>query len=136
MVYYKCKKDGDLTAEMKGRSIMTNREFFNAVANADVSAELKEFAEQAIAKLDTRNEKRSSKPSKTAIENEPIKTAILELLAGGAKVASEIGVALGISTNKASALARQLTLEGNLKVVDIKVKGKGTVKSYSLADGE
>ena len=115
---------------------MTSREFFNAVANANVSAELKEFAEQAIAKLDTRNEKRSSKPSKTAIENAPIKTAILELLASGAKVASEIGVALDISTNKASALARQLTLEGKLKVADIKIKGKGAVKSYSLADGE
>lgn len=112
---------------------MTNREFFSAIANSNISAELVAFANDAIAKLDARNEKRASTPSKTALANEPIKASILDLLVSGSKVASEIGVALEISTNKASALCRQLVECGKLSVTDVKVKGKGSVKSYSLS---
>lgn len=115
---------------------MTNRDFLSSVLASDVSAELKEYAQQAIDKIDARNLKRASKPSKTALANEPIKASILELLANGGRVASEIGVALDISTNKASALCRQLVENGKLAVTDIKVKGKGSVKYYSLVVAE
>lgn len=123
-----------MTYHQRKGTIMTNRDFYNAVINTCDNAELVEFAKNAIAKLDTRNEKRASKPSKTAIANEPIKVAIVDLLKDGAKVASEIGASLEISTNKASALARQLVEDGKLTVKDVKVKGKGTLKSYSLAE--
>ena len=56
---------------------MTNREFLTVVANAEVSAEVKEFALESLAKMDARNAKRSSKPSKTALANAPLKEAIL-----------------------------------------------------------
>ena len=115
---------------------MTTREFFTAILSADVADDVKEFASQGIAKLDSRNQKRAEKPSKTALANEPIKASIVDLLAGGGRVASEIGVALDISTNKASALCRQLVEGGKLTVTDIKVKGKGSVKYYSLAKVE
>ena len=49
-------------------------------------------------------------------------------------VASEIGKALGVSTQKASSLCVLMVKDGRLKVTDLKVKNKGTVKSYSLAD--
>jgi hypothetical protein len=51
----------------------------------------------------------------------------------GSQVASALGAALGISTQKASALCKILVDGGELTVADVKVKGKGTVKCYSLA---
>lgn len=114
---------------------MTNREFFTAIAsNATLPVELVEFATEAIAKLDKRNASRSSKPSKTAIANEPIKASIVEYVTAHANaLASEIAVACEISTQKASTLCRQLVDDEVLTVCDVKVPKKGKLKAYSLA---
>ena len=119
---------------------MTQREFFTAIVNASEIEpneaqweELVKFASEAIAKLDARNAKRASTPSKKSLENEPIKAKIVEFLASGSHLASEIASGCEISTSKASALCRQLVESGSLTVCDVKVKGKGTQKSYSLA---
>ena len=113
---------------------MTNREFYTAIVNSNVSDELKAFATDAIAKLDARNAKRSSKPSKKSLENEPIKESISNLLVDGdARLASEIASSLELSVSKVSALCRQMVADGVLHVEDVKVKGKGTQKSYSIA---
>ena len=108
---------------------MTNRDFYNAVINANINEEMTSFATDAIAKLDERNAKRASKPSKTQIANEPIIKAIAEVLTDEPTLASRIAELCGISVNKASALAKKV--EG-VKVVDVKVKGKGTQKGYFL----
>ena len=112
---------------------MTQRDFYTAIVNSDLDDELKVFATESIAKLDARNAKRASKPSKKSIENEPIKASIVEFLADGSHLASEIASGLEISVSKASALCRQLVGDGVLTSTDVKVKGKGTQKSYSLA---
>ena len=114
---------------------MTNREFFTAIAsNATLSAELVKFAEEAIVKLDKRNASRSSKPSKTAIANEPIKASIVEYVTDHANaLASDIAVACEISTQKASALCVQMVKDNVLTVCEVKVPKKGKVKAYSLA---
>lgn len=117
---------------------MTNRDFFKAIAeNETLAVELRTHATEAIAKLDKRNADRASKPSKAALENAPIKTAILEYLVGKSEVvASAIGEALGISTSKASALCGQLVAEEKVVASEVKIKGKGKVKGYSLAVAE
>jgi len=113
---------------------MTTREFFNSIINHEITDEVLQFAEDGLAKLDAKNAKRASTPSKTAIANEPIKAQIADLVADkGTCTASDISADLGISTQKASALAKQLVEAGTLKVEDIKVPKKGTVKAYSLA---
>ena len=113
---------------------MTTREFLNSVISANISEELTDYAKDAIVKLDARNAKRASKPSKTAIANEPIKAQIAEYLADkGATTSTEIGGAIGISTQKASALLRQMVENGVLVAEEVKVPKKGKVKSYSLA---
>lgn len=112
---------------------MTNREFFNAIISANVAEEVKAFAKDEIAKLDKKNEKRRNTPNKTQVANEPLKAKILELLASGKKVASEIATALEVSTQKASSLCLQLVKEGAIVSSDVKVKGKGSVKGYALA---
>lgn len=113
---------------------MTNREFFNAIVSANVSDELTAFAQEAIAKLDKRNEARSSKPSKVALANAPIKEAIVAFLTEHANaVASDIATGCEITTQKASALCRQLVEDGVLTSEEVKVPKHGKVKAYRLA---
>ena len=113
---------------------MTNREFYTNISNGIVNDEVIAHAKAAIAKLDTANENRKSKPSKTAIENEPIKASIVALLTeNGSMVASAIGAELELSTSKISALCRQLVEAKVLSVEDVKIPKKGTVKQYSIA---
>lgn len=114
---------------------MTNREFFTAIAsNTTLSAELIEFAKEAINKLDKRNASRSSKPSKTALANAPIKASIVKYVTTHANaLASEVAEACEISTQKASNLCRQLVEDNTFTVCEVKVPKKGKLKGYSLA---
>lgn len=117
---------------------MTQREFFTAVAEGqmngtEITDEMVAYAKEAIAKLDARNAARKSKPSKKSVENEPIKVSIREFLEDGSHLASEIAKGLDLSVSKVSALCRQMVDSGVLKSEDVKVKGKGKQKSYSLA---
>ena len=108
---------------------MTNRDFYNAVIANEITEEVIAHATESIAKLDERNAKRAEKPSKTQIANAPIIEAISRVLTDEPMLASKIAELCGISTAKASALAKKV--EG-VKVVDVKVKGKGTQKGYFL----
>ena len=114
----------------KGNKIMTQRDFYNAVIATVDNDELKAFATDAIAKLDERNAKRASKPSKTQIANEPIIKAIASVLTDEPMLASKIAELCEISTQKASALVKKVD---GVQSVDVKVKGKGTQKGYFLA---
>ena len=111
---------------------MTNREFFEAIKkNEALAPDIRNHARIAIKKLDKANEGRKNNPSKKSKENEPIKLKIFEYLAEADYTpASEIAEAIEISTNKASALCRQLVEEGKLERTEIKVKGSGKVKAY------
>ena len=108
---------------------MTNREFFEKVIAEVTNEELVEKAKVELAKLDARNARRASTPSKKAKENEPIKKAIREVLGAEPMTASEIASKVEISTQKASALLRQID---GLTVTEVKIKGKGKVKGYSI----
>ena len=110
---------------------MTRREMFEAIVSGNITEDVIEMAKGEIVKLDERNAKRREKPSKTALANEPIKAQIVSVLTHDEpKTASEIAEAVGISTQKASALLRQID---ELAVTEVKVKGKGKVKGYALA---
>jgi len=110
---------------------MTQREFYNAVIADTKNADLAQFAVEALEKLDARNAKRASTPSKTQKENAPLIKAIGEYLTSEPMLASEIASHFEISTQKASALAKQV--EG-VSVTDVKVKGKGTQRGYFFAE--
>ena len=112
---------------------MTNREFYTAIVNGTLTEDVIAKAQKEIEKLDARNAKRASKPSKKSLENEPIKASIRGFLESGSHLASEIASGLNLSVSKVSALCRQMVDDGLLTVEDVKVKGKGTQKSYSLA---
>ena len=109
---------------------MTKREFMENVIAMVESQEMKDFAQKEIESLDRRNAKRAERPSKTAIANEPIKAEIAKVLTTEPMTASTIAKLVEISTQKASALLRQM----DVKVTDVKVKGKGTQKGYFIAE--
>ena len=112
----------------KGKVLtMTKREFMEMVIATVDNEEMKEFAQKEIETLNRRNSKRAERPSKTALANEPIKAEIAKVLTEEPQTASVIAQKVGISTQKASALLRQM----ELKVTDVKVKGKGTQKGYA-----
>ena len=115
--------------------MMTSRDFYNFVLSNVSDDSVKEFALHKLAQMDATNAKRVSKPSKRAIENEPIKAKILENIGQGC-LASEIAPKLGITVQKASALLRQLVTDGTLTAIDVKVPKKGTMKFYRPAEIE
>jgi hypothetical protein len=113
---------------------MTYREMYEDVINGTVTEETVEMAKTALAKLDERNAKRASKPSKTAVANEPIKASILEFLANGeTHIAKEIGEAVGITTAKASSLCGQLAKEEKVVASKVKLPKIGERVAYTLA---
>ncbi len=124
---------------------MTNREFFTAIVtminegtDSINTTEIVEHAKKEIEKLDNRNAKRSSKPTKTQVENETVKLDIIKFLAAceGGTTATNIAGAVGISVQKASALCRQLVDEGRLTVEEVKVPKKGKQKAYAAVTAE
>lgn len=116
---------------------MTNREFLTAVAASEGVAEnIKEYALEQIDKLNMRNQNRTSKPSPKQLENERLKTEIMEKIFVDNETvatASQVGEIMEFSTQKASALLRQLTKEDKLKSSEIKITGKNKQKAYQLA---
>lgn len=114
---------------------MTNREFLNTIINANLSEEVTARAQEMLAQMDARNAKRASTPSKVAVANAPLKQSIVKLISEKNMTAPEVGVALEVSTQKASALLRQLCEDGVLTSEEIKVPKKGKMKSYSLVEG-
>lgn len=112
---------------------MTEREFLNKVIETIKDSTIQEYANGRLQKLDSKNESRRNTLTKTQKENEKLLPTIKEIVAkNGSMIASEIGTALKISTQKASALCRQLVNKDELESIEIKVKSKGRVYSYSL----
>lgn len=107
---------------------MTKREFLNEVITNVEREDLVEFATVELEKMDARNAARKDKPSKKSLENAPIIEAIKGVLTDEPQTASDIAGKVEISTQKASALLRQI---GGLTVTEVKTK-KGKVKGYSL----
>ena len=111
---------------------MTNREFFTAIANGnEITDEIIAKAHEELAKLDARNAKRASTPSKTQKENAPLIAKIATLLTSEPKLASELAKEMGLSTQKVTPLVK--AVEG-VQSVDVKVPKKGTQKGYFLAE--
>jgi hypothetical protein len=114
---------------------MTQREFFTKVIEANINEELTAKAQELVAGLDKRNAQKSATMTKTQKENEVLKAEMVERLEKGkGYLAVEIASVMGFSTSKASALASQLVKSGKATVADVKVKGKGIQKSYTILD--
>ena len=87
---------------------MTKKEMFSRIASVCANdSEIVDFCNHEIELLVKKNSYKSTKPTKAQIENESLKDEILKVL-DKPMTATEIGSAVGISVNKASALLSQL----------------------------
>ena len=109
---------------------MTKREFYNAIANGQMTDELMDYATEQIARMDSANEKRKNTLSKKQEENEAVKAEMLKHLGTEPMTATTVGELMGISTQKASALLRQLVNDGKATATEVKIPKKGTQKGY------
>lgn len=113
---------------------MTRREFMEMVIADTTNETIADFARSEIEKMDRKNELAKSRKSKKSAENEPIKEKIYSVLnSDEVTTASVIAEKVEISTQKASALLRQMVEDGRITVEDVKVKGKGKQKGYKVA---
>ena len=120
---------------------MTTREFYNAVLSMEnVPAEISEKAAALLSAMNKKNAERSSKPTKAQKENEALLPIVREVLttADHPIIASDLFEAKPELKNvqKCSSLLRMLEKSGEVTSIEVKVKGKGKAKGYSLAGTE
>jgi cell fate (sporulation/competence/biofilm development) regulator YmcA (YheA/YmcA/DUF963 family) len=129
-------------ANVKEKKIgMTTREFINGFLSGKSKEDTlngmtyEQKAEELLAAMDKRNaakkEATAGKPSKTAIENEPIKKAIEEYLENcdTSVLAKDIATAIEQSVNKTSAVVRQMVADGSVERIDL---GRNKPLEYRL----
>lgn len=114
---------------------MTNRDFYTAVINANVSAELTDFARSAIEKLDHKNETRKTKGTPTQRANAEFKVQILDFMRENVNrvyTAKELADNFGVVTQKISPLMKQIADTGAIDILDVKDSKKNKVKGYKV----
>lgn len=118
---------------------MTNREFYTAVIEANINAELNEYAQSEIDKLDATNAKRREKAAEKAVEKAaekaPIREALFNAVTEEPQTASDLIAATGLDLKPQSipSLLKPFVEDGSVLKVDVKVKGKGTQRGYVRA---
>lgn len=121
---------------------MTNREFYSAIVENTISAEVVAHAQEQLVKLDERNAKRNATAQEKRKEtNAPLRKAILDFLGEHSAVLSvDLAKAMSevledtISTSKITGVCGVLRKEGALVSTEVAVKGKGKQVAWSLAD--
>jgi hypothetical protein len=119
---------------------MTARIFYQSViellSDNDKAADVVEYAEGAITKLDAINAKRKEKTDKKSLEkaaeNAPLLDTLVANLTAEPQTASDMMGLIGQNVQKTSTLLRQLVAAERASVQDVKVKGKGTQKGYTV----
>ena len=102
---------------------MVKADKFRFVASLVEDAEVREFLETEASRVEAKNAKRSSKPSKAQLENEAVRDKVRELfdslLEGTVLTADEVMSAVGhgdFSPQKATAVMKPLLADGFEKV--------------------
>ena len=114
---------------------MTRRERLEAVINGNITAELIEECKVELEKMDASNAKRASKPSAHQVENKAIGEKIVGLLGSEPMFVDAILEGLGGEYTRQRISGILVTLEkgGVVTSEEVKVKGKGKRKAYTLA---
>lgn len=117
---------------------MTQKEFFNAIIEANINDDVTAVAKGFLERLEARKEKRSTKPTKTQLENIALMNKITEYASEYPEgvFASDIAANFEISIQKASALCHQLAKHGQMMDEEVKVKNKGKLKKYTVVTTE
>ena len=131
---------GELVINVKaetGEVTQVSKSIFDE--NGALIPEVVEYAQAQITKIEDKNSKRKdgSKPTAKQLENEGIKSTILSLMEVGTTYTAKDIIGFEIegvtTTQKVSALMKQLVTAGKVVATDVKPEGsKSKVKGYSL----
>lgn len=118
---------------------MTNREFYEAVIEANVNDEITAMAQACIAKLDHTNELRRAaaavKAEEKAAEKAPIREALVNALKDEPMTATDLIEATGLDIKPQSvpSLMKPFVEDGTVAKMEVKVPGKGKKVGYVRA---
>ena len=117
---------------------MTRRERLEMVIANTITDELIEECKAELVKMDEANAKRKEKVDPRKAENAEIMEKILGVVGGSDEpiqidpIVEGLGIE-GLTRQRVSSLCTLLVKDGRLVATDVKVKGKGKRKAYSLA---
>lgn len=119
---------------------MTNREFYNAIVNGNITDEVIAHASEAIEKLDkaleNRKNKTSPKEKEKAAENAKFDETVIGVLTNEPQIEADIASALGVTGPKARASLKRLVEAGVVTKSEVKVPKRGALKAYALTATE
>ena len=119
---------------------MTQREFLENVANGTMNDEMVEFATERLTAMDIANEKRREanavKRAEKEAEKAPIREAVMAVITSEPKTATTLIAEAGVEIKPQAIppLLKGAIEAGTIVKVDVKVKGKGTQRGYTLAE--
>lgn len=119
---------------------MTQREFLENVAQGVMNDEMAEYATERITALDTANERRkeinSVRRAEKEAERAPIREAVMAVITSEPKTATTLIAEAGVEIKPQAipSLLKSAIEAGTVVKVDVKVKGKGTQRGYTLAE--
>ena len=103
---------------------MTNREFYNAIVNGNITDEVIAHASEAIEKLDkaleNRKNKTSPKEKEKAAENAKFDETVIGVLTNEPQIEADIASALGVTGPKARASLKRLVEAGVVTKSEVK----------------
>lgn len=115
---------------------MTRRQRLEAVINGKITEELIEDCKRELAKLDVVSAKALEKARSTDHynENKALEEKIVEVLTDEPIQVEDLMKKLGVelTRQRLTAICTNLVREGRIKIVDIKVKGKGKRRAYHV----
>lgn len=118
---------------------MTRRERLEMVIANNITTELIEECKAEIEKMDTANAKRKERVNPHKAENASLMEKIMGVVASSDEpifvddIVEGLGVE-GLTRQKVSSLCTLLVKDSRLVAEDVKVKGKGKRKAYSIAE--
>ena len=117
---------------------MTRRERLEMVIANTITDELIEECKAELVKMDEANAKRKEKVDPRKAENAALMEKIIGVVGGSDEpmqidpIVEGLGIE-GLTRQRVSSLCTLLVKDGRLVSEDVKVKGKGKRKAYSLA---
>ena len=117
---------------------MTRRERLEMVIAQNITAELIEECKAELEKMDSANAKRREKERPHKAENAELMEKIVAVLKASTEpmqidpIVEALGVE-GLKRQRVSSLCTLLVKDGKITSEDVKVKGKGKRKAYSIA---
>ena len=108
---------------MSTNTVMTTRDFLNAVISSEMSEDIKAKASELLAALDKRNEKRKSTDSKEKKEAAERREQVLNFLRSneGEFTREQIAEAVGFEPSKVTGACTALVKEGLVSKSKVKV---------------